>query len=285
MGFRSYVRHFRGAILELLRPSEAWCFPAGRWFFPWCFSSWGPDVNVAKLHSSSKRKKEPKASFSIGFRRYVRHFRGVILGRLCPSEAWCFPIWRPAAAAAAALSLADDFFRACFLAESFHAESTEADKTAGTGRLLLLCMPFRSAAHAAIGLFVFALDSPKFYGALDAGSTSRACVRKVGCRQRRPKNSILHAKLFPTHVSVVDISGSNWSSNRFLAKRACVHIKLFWWWTLLYVFWDRILMCIFFFARHGLARMIMCACFLVCGDCFPCLLDNLSAAKSSPERL
>ena len=30
MGFRSYVRHFRGAILGLLRPSEAWCFPAGR---------------------------------------------------------------------------------------------------------------------------------------------------------------------------------------------------------------------------------------------------------------
>ena len=30
MGFRSYVRHFRGAILELLRPSEAWCFAAIR---------------------------------------------------------------------------------------------------------------------------------------------------------------------------------------------------------------------------------------------------------------
>ena len=26
----SDVRHFRGAILGLLRPSEAWCFPAGR---------------------------------------------------------------------------------------------------------------------------------------------------------------------------------------------------------------------------------------------------------------
>ena len=32
MGFRSYVRHFRGAILGLLRPSEAWCFAPGRWF-------------------------------------------------------------------------------------------------------------------------------------------------------------------------------------------------------------------------------------------------------------
>ena len=27
MGFRSYVRHFRGAILGLLRPSLPWCFP------------------------------------------------------------------------------------------------------------------------------------------------------------------------------------------------------------------------------------------------------------------
>ena len=85
----------------------------------------------------------------------------------------------------------------------------EADKKAGTGRLSLLCMPLRLAAHAAIRLFVLAFDSPKFFGALDAGSTSRACVRKVGCRQRRPKNSILHAKLFPTHASVVDMSGSN----------------------------------------------------------------------------
>ena len=106
MGFRSYVRHFRGAILGLLRPSEAWCFAPGRWFFPWCFPIWGPDVKVAKIHSSSKRKKEPKASFSMGFRSYVRHFRGAILGLLRPSEAWCFapgrwffpwcfPIWGP----------------------------------------------------------------------------------------------------------------------------------------------------------------------------------------------
>ena len=136
-----------------------------------------------------------------------------------------------------------------------------------TGRLLLLCMPFRSAAHAAIGLFVFAFDAPKFFGALDAGSTSRACVRKVGCWQRRPKNSILHAKLFPTRASVVDLSGSNWSSNRFLAKRAWVHINLFWWWTLLYFCWDCNLICSFFFARHGLAR----AFFSMFCDRFPCL--------------
>ena len=110
-----------------------------------------------------------------------------------PSEARCFPP-------------AGDFFRACFQVCMLRGE---ADKKAGTGRLLLLCMPFRSATHAAIGLLVFAFDAPKFFGALDAGSTSRACVRKVGCRQRRPKNTILHAKLFATHASVVDISGSN----------------------------------------------------------------------------
>ena len=145
MGFRSYVRHFRGAILGLLRPSEAWCFAAGRWFFPWCFSIRGPaaaaakaslqqqeekvakihssskrqkepkasfsmgfrtyvrhfrgaallqEEKVAKIHSSSKRQKEPKASFSMGFRTYVRHFRGAILGLLRPSEAWCFAAGR-----------------------------------------------------------------------------------------------------------------------------------------------------------------------------------------------
>ena len=152
IGFRSYVRHFRGAILGLLRPSEAWCFPARRWFFPWCFPIRGPaaavlsvsevtlgifgvqfsgfsvlqrqgvslpggdffhgvfpsedqqqqqqkplqqqEEKVAKIHSSSKRKKQPKSSFSMGFRSYVRHFRGAILGLLRPSEAWCFPAGR-----------------------------------------------------------------------------------------------------------------------------------------------------------------------------------------------
>ena len=62
--------------------------------FSMVFPIWGPDVKVAKSHSSSKRKKEPKASFSIGFRSYVRHFRGAILGLLRPSEAWCFAAGR-----------------------------------------------------------------------------------------------------------------------------------------------------------------------------------------------
>ena len=50
------------------------------------------EEKVAKIHSSSKRKKRPKSSFSMGFRSYVRHFRGAILGLLRPSLPWCFPI-------------------------------------------------------------------------------------------------------------------------------------------------------------------------------------------------
>ena len=130
MGFRSYVRHFRGAILGLLRPSLPWCFPirgpaaaAAKAFifiaFLWVsevtlgifgVQFWGFSVlhchgvfpsgdqqqqqpkplqqqeeKVAKIHSSSKKKKQPKSSFSMGFRSYVRHFRGAILGLLRPS--------------------------------------------------------------------------------------------------------------------------------------------------------------------------------------------------------
>ena len=38
----------------------------------------------------------------MGFRSYVRHFRGAIVGLRRPSLPWCFPIWGPAAAAAKA---------------------------------------------------------------------------------------------------------------------------------------------------------------------------------------
>ena len=59
-----------------------------------------------KFSSSSKRKKQPKSSFSMGFRSYVRHFRGAILGLLRPSLPWCFLIRGPAAAAAAFIFIA-----------------------------------------------------------------------------------------------------------------------------------------------------------------------------------
>ena len=153
MGFRSYVRHFRGAILGLLRPSLPWCFPirgpaaaaakalifiaaargksSQNHHFLWVsevtlgifgvqfwgfsvlhchgFSHPGTSSSSSKslhIHSSSKRKKQPKSSFSMGFRSYVRHFRGAILGLLRPSLPWCFPIRGPAAAAAKASAAA-----------------------------------------------------------------------------------------------------------------------------------------------------------------------------------
>ena len=94
MGFRSYVRQFSGCNFDA-SPS----FTAMVLSHPGTSSSsqkplQQQEEKVAKIHSSSKRKKQPKSSFSMGFRSYVRHFRGAILGLLRPSEAWCFPAGR-----------------------------------------------------------------------------------------------------------------------------------------------------------------------------------------------
>ena len=86
MRFTSYVRHFRGAILEFLRPSPRWCFPIR-----------GP---------AAARGKSSQIIIFYGFRSYVRHFRGAILGFLRPSLPWCFPIRGLAAAAAKAFAAA-----------------------------------------------------------------------------------------------------------------------------------------------------------------------------------
>ena len=115
MGFRSYVRHFRGAILFSVLQRHGVLLPGGDFFH--LFSHVGTGCKGAKIHSSSKRKKEPKESFSMGCKSYVRHFRGAILGLLRPSEAWCFlagrlffpwcfPIRGPAPAAVAKASAA-----------------------------------------------------------------------------------------------------------------------------------------------------------------------------------
>ena len=143
MGFRSYVRHFRGAILELLRPSEAWCFAAIRepaaaaakvcaaaggkgsqnahiaaataillllWVSGvvgifgvqfWGFSVLprhgvflpAGDFFHGVFHPGASSSSS-KSTTIMGFRSYVRHFRGAILGLLRPSEAWCFPAGR-----------------------------------------------------------------------------------------------------------------------------------------------------------------------------------------------
>ena len=93
---------------------------------PLCFRIRGPAAAAAKasaaaggkvvkihIHSSSKRKSSQnmpkiikKSSFSMGFRSYVRHFRGAIWGLLRPSLPLCFPIRGPAAAAAKASAAA-----------------------------------------------------------------------------------------------------------------------------------------------------------------------------------
>ena len=78
--FRSDVRHFFGLVLELARPSEARCFPPGRWFFRSCFTA-------AAAGNRSCRKR----LFFQDFRSDVRHFFGVVLELARPSEARCFP--------------------------------------------------------------------------------------------------------------------------------------------------------------------------------------------------
>ena len=63
MGFRSYVRHFRGANLGLPRPSLPWCFPiqgpAAAAATKASAAAGGPGSQNS-IHSSSKRKKELK---------------------------------------------------------------------------------------------------------------------------------------------------------------------------------------------------------------------------------
>ena len=81
IGFRSYIRQFLGAILMLFRPSLPGGFAAGS----------GSVFGVAACYrirsrsSSSRRKKQLKSSFSMGFRSYIRQFLGAILMLFRPS--------------------------------------------------------------------------------------------------------------------------------------------------------------------------------------------------------
>ena len=68
-------------VLELVRPSEPWCFPAGSCFFRSCFSCERPQATEIL----------EKGLFFLDFRRDVRHFFGVVLELARPSEPWCFP--------------------------------------------------------------------------------------------------------------------------------------------------------------------------------------------------
>ena len=81
IGFRSYIKHFLGAILLPFRPSLPWCFPIRELPF-----------EQKESGSSSRRKRQLKSSFSMGFRSYIRHFLGANLLPFRPSLPWCFPI-------------------------------------------------------------------------------------------------------------------------------------------------------------------------------------------------
>ena len=83
--FRRHVRQFFGVVLELARPSEARCFPPGRWFFRSCFTA------AAAGNRSCQKKSKKNVVFLEDFRRHVRQFFGVVLELARPSEARCFP--------------------------------------------------------------------------------------------------------------------------------------------------------------------------------------------------
>ena len=55
----------------------------------------GSHSRSCRSNSSSSRKKQPKSSFSIGFRSYVREFLGAIFMLFRPSVPWCFPVREP----------------------------------------------------------------------------------------------------------------------------------------------------------------------------------------------
>ena len=131
LGFKRYVGHFRGAsfIFSVLychgsfpdrvagagaaggkrsqHHSSLWVFevPLGTFGIEFCgfsvlhchggFLSGRPLLNgrCSRSSSSSRRKKELKSFFSMGFRSCVRYFRGTILKLLPPLLPWCFPIW------------------------------------------------------------------------------------------------------------------------------------------------------------------------------------------------
>ena len=72
MGFRSYVRHFRGAIWGFSVLHCHGVFLSGDQQQQQQKPLQRQEEKVAKIHSSRKKKKLLKSSFSMGFRSYVR---------------------------------------------------------------------------------------------------------------------------------------------------------------------------------------------------------------------
>ena len=146
-GFRSYVRHFLGAIFVLLRPSVPWCFPIRE-------VSFQQQLKNNSSSSSSSRKKQPKLSFSSGFRSYVRHFLGAIFVLLRPSVPWCFPIRGMSFQQQLKNNSSSSSRKNGFLGFAFPQVLCH-----GVTREMLQHVPFCSRAHATVCLFVLASDS------------------------------------------------------------------------------------------------------------------------------
>ena len=86
----------------LFRPLLPWCFPIREVSFEQKESqeqeqqqqeeTGGKSIVSAAAAGGNRRKKWLKASFSMGFRSYIREFLGAILVLFRPSLPWCFPI-------------------------------------------------------------------------------------------------------------------------------------------------------------------------------------------------
>ena len=86
IGFRSYMRHFWGALLMRFRPSLPWGFAAGSASILGYLLKHRRSSRSRSRSSSSSRKQrlrqqaknvaKIKSSFSMGFRSYMKHFLG-----------------------------------------------------------------------------------------------------------------------------------------------------------------------------------------------------------------
>ena len=141
--------------------------------FPWCFPS------------GSQQQQESDTSTIMGFRSYVRHFRGAILELLRPSEAWCFAAIREPAAAAA---------KVCAAAGG--KGSQNAYIAAATAIILLLWV-----SEVTLGIFgvqfwgfsvlqrhgVFLPAGDFFHGVFHPGASSSSSSSKSLCSSRRKR--------------------------------------------------------------------------------------------------
>ena len=118
LDFRRDVRHFFGVVLELARPSEPWCFPAGSCFFRSCFPASGRrqqkfSKKVVLLGFQTRRQALFWRGFgtSSSFRAMVFSCRELLFSKLFSCEKGCSS-FRAMVFSCRGLLLC--FFRSCF---------------------------------------------------------------------------------------------------------------------------------------------------------------------------